>query len=99
MPAVLHDQRRRLLQLARQCRCIAGECPVIERTHHDEDATVDPTGLFATPPTTLALLTRRRASNRLGPWQALTLQQSVPITGFRRDIDTDTGMGARYGEG
>jgi len=34
---------------------------------------------------------------RLGTWQALTLQQSVPITGFRHD--TDAGMGARYGEG
>jgi len=36
---------------------------------------------------------------RLGSWQVLTLQQSVPITGFRHDTDTDTGMGARHGEG
>jgi len=34
---------------------------------------------------------------RLGTWQALTLQQSVPITGFRHDMDS--GMGSRYGEG
>jgi hypothetical protein len=34
----------------------------------------------------------------LGTWQALTLQQSVPITGFHRDTDS-TGFGGRYGEG
>ena len=35
----------------------------------------------------------------LGTWQALTLQQSVPITGFHRGTEPDTGMGGRYGEG
>jgi hypothetical protein len=33
----------------------------------------------------------------LGAWRHLTLQQSVPLTGFQRDSDTHPG--ARYGEG
>jgi hypothetical protein len=50
------------------------------------DTTEDSPAPYATP-----LL------ERIGTWQALTLQQSVPITGFRNE--TDTGRGARYGEG
>ncbi|HEY7237281.1 MAG TPA: hypothetical protein VH539_24205 [Gemmatimonadaceae bacterium] len=32
----------------------------------------------------------------LGTWRARTLQQSVPLTGFRGGVETDPG--ARYGE-
>jgi hypothetical protein len=51
------------------------------------DTTDDARALYATP-----------CLESLGTWQALTLQQSVPLTGFRRETEPDTGMGARYGE-